>query len=130
MAVASRIPIHGIRPPQYSGCYRLGVWPDSNLATDDRSLQFQPSGVGRLGSPTEETDACFIVRDANGQALAYVVYFEEEPGRRSAARLLTRRRGKAHRQAAGAAKVLETGCERTHASLVETSQPRKKQRDE
>jgi hypothetical protein len=31
----------------------------------------------------EETDACFIVRDGNGQALAYV-YFEEEPGRRSA----------------------------------------------
>ena len=28
----------------------------------------------------EESDACFIVRDANGQALAYV-YFEEEPGR-------------------------------------------------
>ena len=37
-----------------------------------------------------ETDACFIVRDHNGQALAYV-YFEEEPGRRSAAaKLLTR----------------------------------------
>jgi hypothetical protein len=35
----------------------------------------------------DETDACFIVRDANGQALAYV-YFEDEPGRRSAARLL------------------------------------------
>ena len=34
----------------------------------------------------EETDACFIVRDNNGQALAYV-YFEEEPGRRAAARL-------------------------------------------
>ena len=27
--------------------------------------------------------ACFIVRDANGQALAYV-YFEEEPGHRAA----------------------------------------------
>jgi hypothetical protein len=29
---------------------------------------------------------CYIVRDANGQALAYV-YFEEEPGRRAAAHL-------------------------------------------
>jgi hypothetical protein len=37
----------------------------------------------------EETNACFIVRDANGQGLAYV-YFEDEPGRRAAAKLLTR----------------------------------------
>jgi hypothetical protein len=37
----------------------------------------------------QETEACFIVRDANGQALAYV-YFEEEPGRRAAAKLLTK----------------------------------------
>jgi hypothetical protein len=37
----------------------------------------------------EETDACFIVKDHAGQSLAYV-YFEEEPGRRAAARLLTR----------------------------------------
>jgi len=37
----------------------------------------------------EETEACYIVRDANGQALAYV-YYEQEPGRRSAAHLLTR----------------------------------------
>ena len=28
----------------------------------------------------EETDACSIVRNVNGQALAYL-YFEEEPGR-------------------------------------------------
>jgi hypothetical protein len=35
-----------------------------------------------------QTDACFIVRDKNGQTLAYV-YFEDEPGRRSAAKLLT-----------------------------------------
>jgi hypothetical protein len=32
---------------------------------------------------------CFIVRDHNGQALAYV-YFEDQAGRRSAAELLTR----------------------------------------
>jgi hypothetical protein len=43
----------------------------------------------RFPSPwiAEETDACFIVRDANGQALAYV-YFQEEPGRRAAASAL------------------------------------------
>ena len=37
----------------------------------------------------DETDACFIVRDGNGRALTYV-YFEDEPGRRAAAHLLTR----------------------------------------
>ena len=50
----------------------------------------------------EETDACYIVRDANGQALAYV-YFEEEPGRRSAAKLLTQ--DEARRIAANIAKL-------------------------
>jgi hypothetical protein len=37
----------------------------------------------------DETEPCFIVRDHNGQALAYV-YCEDEPGRRSAAHLMTR----------------------------------------
>jgi hypothetical protein len=37
----------------------------------------------------EELDACFVVRDHNGQALAYV-YSEDEPGRRSAAKLLSK----------------------------------------
>jgi hypothetical protein len=38
----------------------------------------------------EEHDrSCFIVRDNNAQALAYV-YFETKPGRRTAANLLTR----------------------------------------
>jgi hypothetical protein len=37
----------------------------------------------------DDNGACFIVKDRNGQALAYV-YYEEESGRRSAAKLLTR----------------------------------------
>jgi hypothetical protein len=37
----------------------------------------------------EELDACFVVRDHDGQQLAYV-YFEDEPGRRSAGKLLER----------------------------------------
>ena len=37
----------------------------------------------------EELQACFIVRDHDGQALAYI-YFEEEPGRRSATKLLSK----------------------------------------
>ena len=31
----------------------------------------------------DDNGACFVVKDRNGQALAYV-YYEEEPGRRSA----------------------------------------------
>ena len=53
----------------------------------------------------EEYDRrCFIVRDNNGQALAYV-YFETEPGRRTAAKLLTR--DEARRIAANIAKLPE-----------------------
>ena len=37
----------------------------------------------------EVTPNCFIVRDANGQALSYV-YYESELGRRSAAQLLSK----------------------------------------
>jgi hypothetical protein len=49
-------------------------------------------------------DACFIVRDSNGQQLAYV-YFEEEPGRQAAAKLLTK--DEARRIAVNIAKLPE-----------------------
>jgi hypothetical protein len=52
----------------------------------------------------DETEACFIVRDRNKQALAYD-YFEEEQGRRSAAKLLTR--DEARRIAANIARLPE-----------------------
>ena len=52
----------------------------------------------------DEQEACFTVRDANGQALAYI-YFEDEPGRRAAAKLLTR--DEARRIAVNIAKLPE-----------------------
>ena len=47
---------------------------------------------------------CISVRDANGHALAYV-YFEDEPGRRAVAKLMTR--DAARRIAANIAKLPE-----------------------
>jgi hypothetical protein len=56
----------------------------------------------------EEHDACFIVRDRNGLNLAYV-YFQNGPGRRAAAKLLSR--SEARRIAIKIAKLRELSSE-------------------
>jgi hypothetical protein len=52
----------------------------------------------------DDNGACFIVRDHNGQALSYV-YYETEPGRRTAANLVSQ--DEARRIAANVAKLPE-----------------------
>jgi hypothetical protein len=52
----------------------------------------------------ELSDACFVVKDASRQKLGYF-YYEEEPGRRSTAKMLTK--DEARRIAANVAKLPE-----------------------
>jgi hypothetical protein len=69
----------------------------------------------------EETQPCFIVRDHNGQALAFV-YCEDEPGRRTTAKMLTR--DEARRIAANIAKLPDLlGADRPEGNPLTQRQP-------
>jgi hypothetical protein len=75
----------------------LGDRPETQAGADNlKSRKGAPHSARRIMSrrfpppwSIEEGTACFIVRDHDKQALAYV-YFENEAGRRSSAKLLTR----------------------------------------
>jgi hypothetical protein len=58
----------------------------------------------------EEVEGCFVVRDSTKQSLAYV-YFEDDPGRRSPAKLRSRYEAlRVAGQLCGAAGFVERDC--------------------
>jgi hypothetical protein len=80
-----------------SRCQRNGLL-SSGFSVVNAARRFPPPWS------VDELEACFVVKDQAGQKLAYV-YFADEPGRRSAAKLLTKY--EARRIAVNIAKLAE-----------------------
>ena len=89
------------RPP-LDGPARPQPWSLVHSATGPPTPHFSmpPRAASRTPWSVDEQNVCFIVRDKNvPRAGAHLyVYFEEEPGRRSAAKLLTATRPAASRR--------------------------------
>jgi hypothetical protein len=66
----------------------------------------------------EDLGAAFVVKDSSGQKLGYF-YYEKEPGRRSAAKLLTK--DKARRIAANLAKLPEVFAIATRKNVMQVT---------
>ena len=99
---------HRLRPEQTKRATIKVFGGPVYTATEIVRLHFGPKTACRTRrfpppwSVEDHNDACFIVKDKNGYALAYV-YYEQEPGRRSAANLMAR--DEARRIAANIAKL-------------------------
>jgi hypothetical protein len=65
----------------------------------------------------EELDACFVVRDHNGQALAYV-YFEDEPGRAISSQVAARRGAADRNERRQIARAVTAGLSRRSEPLI------------
>jgi len=76
---------------------------DLNCDLNHKEGDFAPSPFPPPWT-VEDHLACFIVKDSTGQALAHI-YYEDEPGRRSAAKLLSQ--DEARRIAVNIAKLPE-----------------------
>jgi hypothetical protein len=100
-STATATPIHAcIATIGLTGTTGIGVttkqWRSTNPLIGEKSVRrarLRPRGgtfTDQKVAPIYliEQDARFVVRDHGGQALAYV-YFEDEPGRRSAAKIRT-----------------------------------------
>jgi hypothetical protein len=75
----------------WNGYRRTSNPPDPDYGGGADNTVFASMTARRFPPPwsVEEQDACFVVIDRSGQKLAYI-YFEEDPGRRSATKLLTK----------------------------------------
>ena len=73
----------------HAACPLSGAKPTSGRIYEYAPIATPPRRIPVPWTVEDHNDACFIVKDANGVAIAYL-YYEEEPGRRTAANLLTK----------------------------------------
>ena len=81
--------LSAFRPPRHAEQFRCAAIQGSDAYQPPPRRSKKGTRAAQRPFPPPWTAACFIVRDVNRQALAYV-NFEEEPGRRAAARLPAR----------------------------------------
>jgi hypothetical protein len=113
-SVVGPTPNVAVRDPAYARAARMGTRQSRRFSVADGFAANPQMTTRRFPPPwtAEVTPNCFIVRDASGQAVSYV-YYESEPGRRSAAKLLSK--DEARRIGANIAKLPEA-LSRRHLS--------------